>query len=246
MSSINDIYNSSYSANTTGVANKALSTISEKLSEIENNDSLSDEYKERQVKKLTGAVGTISGANANIQNASNLINGMLGKTDVCDFSSFFGSNVSSIRTLVSANQRAQNEARVLAAEISVDRIRGNDTSDKEQKLSNLTASTSILSNSLNSQINSVLSDEKTDRDTRAVIDVIKDDLAANQKKLDKEFGNVTEDDSKDTKTEESTSSSSSGTSKTDDKTSKPSVIDQIKQDLADNQKKLDEEFSAKA
>lgn len=245
MSSINNIYNGYSSTNTTSVANKALNTISEKLSEIESNDSLSDEYKERQVNKLNSAVGTISGANANIQNASNLINGMLGKTDVCDFSNFFSNDISSIRTLVSANQRAQNEARVLAAEISVDRVRGNDTSDKEEKLSNISANTSILSNSLNSQINSVLSDKKTDRDTRAVIDVIKDDLAANQKKLDKEFGKTTdtEDDSKDTKTEETASSSSS---KTDDKTSKPSVIDQIKQDLANNQKKLDEEFSAKA
>lgn len=244
MSSVNGLLNSgAASATGSSVANKALTQINDKLSEIESDTTHSDEYKEKQVKKLNSQVGTISNANANIAYANNLINGMLGKTDVNDFSAFFGNNLSSVRALMKANTIAQNDARTLAAEIRLDRIRGVDTSDKETKLSNLTESSTLMNKSLNSRIDSILSDEKTDSDTRSVIDKIKDQLEANQKKLDKEFGRTKDDKEEDGVT---TKKELSEDSKTSNNGSKPSVIDKIHQDLENNQKKLDEEFSAKA
>lgn len=254
MSSINSLMNAGSSSVTgNAVSSSAINKISEKISDIESDTTKSDEYKQKQIDKLSSQLSTASNVQANIANASNLINGMLGKTDVVDFSYFFGSDVSTIRTLMNANMQTQKEARVLASEISLDKIRGNDTSDKEERLSNMSANMSISNNSLNSKINSVLADEKTDRDTRAVIDRIKDDLAAEQKKLDKEFGHTSEDDktSEDKKTEEAATATETAKEKTKadkeyDRIHRPSVIDQIKSGLEENQKKLEEEFYGKA
>lgn len=255
MSSINSLMNAGSSSVTgNAVANSAINKISEKISDIESDSSKSDEYKQKQIDKLSSQLSTASNVQANIANASSLINGMLGKTDVVDFSYFFGSgDISTIRTLMNANMQTQKEARVLASEISLDKIRGCDTSDKEEKLSNMSANMSISNNALNSKINNVLADEKTDRDTRAIIDRIKDSLAAEQKKLDKEFGHTSEDDkTEDKKTEETTSATEAADKKTAaeqaeyDRIHKPSVIDQIKSGLEENQKKLDEEFNGEA
>ncbi|MCM1055726.1 MAG: hypothetical protein NC394_09440 [Bacteroides sp.] len=239
MSSVNSLLNSgSASATGSSVANKTLNSISDKLSEIENDTTHSEEYKEKQVKKLNSQVGVISNSSANIANASNLINGMLGKTDVSDFTAFFGNDLSSVRALMKANTIAQNDARSLAAEIRLDKIRGNDTSDKEERLANLTESTSILNKSLNSRIDGLLSDEKTDADTRSVIDKIKDDLEANQLKLDKQFGRTEDDKDENGRTKKVLSEESIANSGT--------VIDQIKADLKKNQEKISEEYSNKA
>lgn len=254
MSSINSLLNAGSSSVTgSSVSNGALNKISEKISDIENDTTKSDEYKQKQINKLKSQLSTASNVQANISNASNLINGMLGNnTDTVDFSFFFGSDISSIRTLMNANMQTQKEARVLASEISLDKIRGCDTSDKEEKLSNMSANMSISNNSLNSKINSVLANEDTDRDTRAVIDKIKDGLAAEQKKLDKEFGHTSEEESEDKKTEEATKTESTSTTektaaeKEYDRIHKPSVIDQINAGLEENQKKLEEEFYGKA
>ena len=198
MSTVNNLLNSG-AAGVSGssVADKTLSNIDKKLSEIEKDDSHSDEYKEKQVKKLNSQIGIISSSSANIANANNLINGMLGRADVSDFSAFFGNDLGAVRALMNANTIAQNDARTLAAEIRLDKIRGNDTKDKEERLSNLTENSSILNKSLNSRIENLLSDEKTDEDTRSVIDRIKDGLKANQQKLDKEFGRTEEDKEED-------------------------------------------------
>lgn len=257
MSSINSLMNAGSSSVTgNAVANNALNRISEKLTEIEKDTSKSEEYKQQQVDKLNSQLSTAANVQANIANASNLINGMLGKTDVVDFSNFFGTDISTVRTLMSANMQTQKEARVLASEISLDKIRGNSTADKEERLSNMSANLNISNNSLNSKINNILADEKTDRDTRAVIDRIKDDLAAEQKKLDKEFGHVSEEDkaSEEEKTEE-TSKKTENTAakgmteaekKEYDRIHAPSVIDKINQGLKDEQKRLEKEFYGEA
>lgn len=240
MSSVNNLLNSG-SAATTGssVANKTLSNISDKLSELENDTTHSEAYKERQVKKLNSQVGVISSSSANIANASNLINGMLGKSDVSDFSAFFGNNLSSVRALMKANSIAQNDARTLAAEIRLDKIRGNDTTDKEKKLANLTESTSILNKSLNSRIDTILSDENTDKDTRSVIDKIKADLDANQEVLDKQFGRTKDDKDENGRTKKELSEESISNSS-------GAVIDKIKADQKKNPEKYDNEYSNKA
>lgn len=242
MSSINSLMNAGSSSVTgSSVANNALDKLNEKLSEIESDTTKSDEYKQKQIEKINGQMSTAANVQANIANASNLINGMLGKTDVVDFGMFFGTDLGTVRTLFSASMQSQKEARLLASEISLDKMRGNDTSDKEEKLSNMSANISILNNSLNSRINDVLANEDTDRDTRSVIDKIKDQLDINQKKLDKEFGKVSGDE----KTDKTETESSSLTGKTEKKEPEPSVIDKINAGLEENQKKLDEEFSNK-
>lgn len=240
MSTVNSLLNSgSASATGSSVANKALNSVNEKLSEIENDTTHSDEYKEKQVKKLNSQVSVISNVSANIANASNLINGMLGKADTSDFSAFFGNNLTAVRALVNANTIAQNDARTLAAEIRLDKIRGNDTSDKEARLANITENTSLLNKSLNSSIDSLLSDEKLDKDTKLVIDKIKDDLKANQSKLDKEFGRTKDDKEEDGVTTKKELSDES-------KENSGTVIDKIKSDLKKNQEKISEEYSNKA
>lgn len=253
MSSINSLMNSgSSSVNGNSVASSSLNRLSEQLSDLESDTTKTDAQKEKQVAKIKSAMSAAASVSANIANASNLIGGMLGtKTDYSDFSSLLGNDVSSMRLLLSASNQSQKEARVLASEIQLDKIRGVDTSDKEEKLSNLSSSINIMNNSLSSRINNALADEDTDRDTRAVIDKIKDQLAENQKKLDKEFGHVSEDDKDKTDKTESDKTDSSKTETPKEKTAaekeydrihKPSVIDQINAGLAENQKKLDEEF----
>lgn len=256
MSSINSLLNAgSSTVSGNSVASSSLNKLSERLTELENDTTKTDEYKEEQVAKIKSQMSTAASISANIDNASNLINGMLGKrTDTVDFSSFFGSDVATMRVLLSSSSQSQKEARVLASEISLDKARGVNTSDKEERLSNMTSNIGIMNNSLSSRINSALADEKTDSDTRAVIDKINDQLAENQKKLDKEFGHVSEEDKDKTDSAEKTDTSKTDTSNTEaakektaaekeyDRIHAPSVIDQINAGLAENQKKLDEEF----
>lgn len=268
MSTINSLMNAG-STSTTGnsVTSSALNKLTDQLSDLESNTTLSDEAKQRKIDKINSQISTAASVSANISNAGNLISGMLGtNTDKVDFSPFFGTDLATVRIVASSSMQTQKEARMLAAEINLDKIRGNDTSDKEAKLANMSENVSILNNSLNNKINNILSDEKTDHDTRAIIDKINDQLESNQKKLDKEFGNKygntwkdgeivsnekTEDDSEDKKTEETKSDSSSSSSSSSSSTSstkkepKPSVIDQINSGLKENQSKLDKEFGEK-
>lgn len=250
MSSINSLMNSgSSSVSGNSVASNSLNRLSEQLSDLESDTTKTDAQKEKQVAKIKSAMSAAASVSANIANASSLIGGMLGtNTDSSSFSGLLGNDVSSMRLLLSASSQSQKEARVLASEIQLDKIRGVDTSDKEEKLSNLSSSINIMNNSLSSRINSALADEDTDRDTRAVIDKIKDQLAENQKKLDKEFGHASEDDKKTDKTEsdktETTAETKEKTKEQEeyDRIHKPSVIDQINKGLEENQKKLDEEY----
>lgn len=248
MSSINSLMNSgSSSVNGNSVASSSLSRLSEQLSDLESDTTKTDAQKEKQVAKIKSAMSAAASVSANIANASSLISGMLGtRSDSADFSALLGNDVSSMRLLLSASNQSQKEARVLASEIQLDKARGLDTSDKEEKLSNLSSSISIMNNSLSSRINNALADEDTDKDTRAVIDKIKDQLAENQKKLDKEFGHASEDDKTESdKTDTSkteTTKEKTAAEKEYDRIHKPSVIDQINSGLAENQKKLDEEF----
>lgn len=264
MSTINGLMNAG-TTSTTGnsVTSSALNKLTDQLSDLESNNTLSDEAKQRKIDKINSQISTAASVSANIANAGNLINGMLGRnTDIVDFSPFFGTDLSTVKIVASSSMQTQKEARLLASEISLDKIRGNDTSDKEERLSNMSANVSILNKGLNQRIETILADENTDHDTRAIIDKINDQLADSQKKLDSEFskkygnswkdGQIVEGEEKtetdDKKTEESkteSSSSSSSTSTTSKTEPKPSIIDQINSGLKANQDKLDKEFSDK-
>ena len=226
---------------TNGIGDNALSNLSNKLAEIEENENYSDEYKQKEVDRISNQISAVSAQLTSSYNAGNLVSSMLGMNgdNTSDLSMFFGTDLKSIKTLYSATLSVQKEARTLAAEVRLDKIRGVDTSDKEEKLANLNDSVSFLDKTVSSKIDNALADKDLDMDSRSVIDRIKDELEANQKKLDKEFDKETDEKEKTEKTEEET------------KSSKPekdnrSVIDRIKDGLAENQKKLDEEFSGKA
>ena len=264
MSTINSLMNAG-STSTTGssVTSSALNKLTDQLSDLESNTTLSEEAKQRKIDKINSQISTAASVSANIANAGSLINGMLGRnTDVVDFSPFFGTGLATVKIVASSSMQTQKEARLLASEISLDKIRGNDTTDKEERLSNMSANVSILNNSLNKRINTILADEETDRDTRAIIDKINDQLADSQKKLDSEFskkygnswkdGQIVEgeektetDDEKTEDTKKTESSSSDSTSSAAKKEPKPSIIDQINSGLKENQSKLDKEFSEK-
>lgn len=264
MSTINSLMNAG-STSTTGnsVTSSALNKLTDQLSDLESNTTLSEEAKQRKIDKINSQISTAASVSANIANAGSLINGMLGRnTDVVDFSPFFGTDLATVKIVASSSMQTQKEARLLASEISLDKIRGNDTTDKEERLSNMSANVSILNNSLNKRINTILADEETDRDTRAIIDKINDQLADSQKKLDSEFskkygnswkdGQIVEgeektetDDEKTEDTKKTESSSSDSTSSAAKKEPKPSIIDQINSGLKENQSKLDKEFSEK-
>ena len=219
----------------------ALSKLNDRLTELEKND-YSDGYKEKETDKLSGQLDSVSAKLAASYNSASLVTNMLGMSaaNTSELSMFFGSDLTAIKSLYSATLTVQKEARILAAEVRLDKIRGVDTSDKEAKLANLNDSVSFLDSTISSKIDNALADKKTNSDSRSVIDRIKDDLAANQKKLDKEFGNVTDEEREAAeKTEEKTDPAE------EERDTRP-VIDRINDGLAENQKKLDEEFSGKA
>ena len=226
---------------TNGIGDNALSNLSNKLAEIEENENYSDEYKQKEVDRLSNQISAVSAQLTSSYNSGNLVSSMLGMTgdNTSDLSMFFGTDLKSIKTLYSATLSVQKEARTLAAEVRLDKIRGVDTSDKEEKLANLNDSVSFLDKTVSSKIDSALADKNLDTDSRSVIDRIKDELEANQKKLDKEFGKETDEEEKTEKAEEKTESSKP-------EKDNRSVIDKIKDGLAENQKKLEEEFYGEA
>lgn len=226
---------------TNGVADNALNNLSNKLAEIEESDRYSDEYKEKEVDRLSNQISSVSAQLTSSYNSANIVTSMLGVSNdnASDLSMFFGTDLKSIKALYGATLSVQNEARTLAAEIRMDKIRGVDTSDKEAKLSNLNDSVSFLDKTVSSKIDNALADNTLDMDSRSVIDKIKDDLEANQKKLDKEFGKTTDEEDKAEETEEKAKS---------DKTEKDNrpIIDRINDELAEREEKLHKEFSGKA
>ena len=226
---------------TNGIGDNALSNLSNKLAEIEENENYSDEYKQKEVDRLSNQISAVSAQLTSSYNAGNLVSSMLGMTgdNTSDLSMFFGSDLKSIKTLYSATLSVQKEARTLAAEVRLDKIRGVDTSDKETKLANLNDSVSFLDKTVSSKIDNALADKNLDMDSRSVIDRIKDELEANQKKLDKEFGKETDEEEKTEKAEEKTESSKP-------EKDNRSVIDRINDGLKENQKKLEEEFYGEA
>ena len=242
MSTVTNMIGSGLSG-TTGYTpgDNALSKLNDRLTELEKSD-YSDGYKEKETDKLSGQLDSVSAKLAASYNSASLVTNMLGMSaaNTSELSMFFGSDLTAIKSLYSATLTVQKEARILAAEVRLDKIRGVDTSDKETKLANLNDSVSFLDSTISSKIDNALADKKTGSDSRSVIDKIKDDLAANQKKLDKEFGNVTDEE------REAAEKAEENTDPAEEKRDSRPVIDRINDGLAENQKKLDEEFSGKA
>ena len=242
MSSITNMINSGVSSvSGSTAADSALSNLSNKLAEIEDNDTYSDEYKQKEVDRLSSQISSVSAQLTSSYNSASLVTSMLGMSsdDTSDLNMFFGSDLTTIRSLYNATLSVQKEARTLAAEVRLDKVRGVDTSDKEAKLANLNDSVSFLDKTVSSKIDNALADKDLDMDSRSVIDQIKDGLKANQKKLDKEFGNVTDEEEE--KAEEDTKASG----KEKEKDNRP-VIDRIKDSMKKTKEELDKEFYGEA
>ena len=177
-------------------ASNSFTKLSEELQQVQESTSLTDEEKEAKLAEINKKISDVASAQSTSLNAGgSLMNSMFGSggsSDGADMSFFFsgGYTISNVKSLYSASKTIEKEARVLSSEIALDKARGRDTSDKAKKLSNLTENVNILNKNLSKQIESALADKEADSETLSVIGKIKAELEENQKKLDKEFGNV--------------------------------------------------------
>jgi hypothetical protein len=107
-----------------------------------------------------------------------------------------GATLSNLQAINLARVGIENRSRSLVSEIKMDKMRGINTSAKEEALANLTENLSILDSSLSSDVDATLSGDSEDTYTlkpgdKTVIQRIRDQLDANQKKLDAEFDEET-------------------------------------------------------
>ena len=196
MSTINSTVSASmgYSSVNSSVSKK-ISSLSEELTRITADTEMSDSQKQQKLDKINKEISDIqlsSNALSSSQSSptSSLLSAMFGNSDEKSsslsalndaiFSS--GSTLSNVKTLYNASRDIQNQARTLASEIAVDKARGADISDKQNRLSNLVGNVSIIDKKLKSTIDSALeSPEKLDEETLSVIDGIKKSLEENEK-----------------------------------------------------------------
>lgn len=201
MATINSTVNSNmgYSSVNSSVSKK-ISSLSDELTKISADTEMSDSQKQQKLDKINKEISDIqlsSNALSLSQNSptSSLISAMFGNSDEKSsslsalndaiFSS--GSTLNNVRTLYNASRDIQNQARTLASEIAVDKVRGVDTSDKQTKLSNLVSNVSIIDNKLKSTIDTALENPgELDEETVSVIDEIKKSLEENEKTAQKE------------------------------------------------------------
>lgn len=212
MATINSMISASSAMFNSSTSNSAyqkkLTDLEDKMSELEKNSTMTDDEKADKKKELQDEISALSEDVSSSVNqylssdsTSGLISSMFGSSNnnKTDTFSFFGSNntLNSLKFMNKARIGIENQARTLSSEIALDKARGRDTSDKEKTLSNLTANLSIMDSSVASSVESALKkEENSDEVELPIIGKIKQQLEANQKKLDEKKAD------KDTKTEE--------------------------------------------
>lgn len=192
-----------------GASASTFETLNQELESVKNSTELTDDEKQEKLESINNEISrAASTQSVAMSTKGNLVSSMLGVPDNGDdgFGNagfFFGTGytLANVKSLYSASKTIEKEARVLSAQIAVDKIRGLDTADKQEKLANLTENVNILNNNLSSQIESALADKEADKETLSVIGQIKEELEANQKELDKEFGTASETADEKTETE---------------------------------------------
>ena len=130
MSTITNMIGSGVTSVTgSSAADTALSKLNDKLTSLEESN-YSDEYKEKETEKLSSQIDSVSAQLTASYNSASLVTNMLGMSaaNTSDLNMFFGTDLSAIKTLYSATLSVQKEARILAAEVRLDKIRGVDTS----------------------------------------------------------------------------------------------------------------------
>ncbi|MDR1753777.1 MAG: hypothetical protein LBR74_02580 [Eubacterium sp.] len=211
MATINGILSSSYAAGQSKASSDTKSEIKslqDKMSALDRDNTLSSADRAEKRKDYQKEINTIKESlnaevNTNMENAvanaTGIVNSMMSFDSVSNSMSglginagsgldfFFGANagLSTLRAMNAARVNIESRARTLTSEIAMDKLRGVDTSSKQEKLANLTSNLSVMDENLNKNINSALEAEPSEpKEFKSVIDKINEDLAENQKKLD--------------------------------------------------------------
>jgi hypothetical protein len=113
-----------------------------------------------------------------------------------------GATLSNLQAINLARVGIENRSRSLVSEIKMDKMRGINTGAKEEALANLTENLSILDSSLSGDVDETLngggeSAYDLKPGDKSVIQRIRDQLDANQKKLDAEYNKETTTDETD-------------------------------------------------
>ncbi|GHV46678.1 hypothetical protein FACS189499_02450 [Clostridia bacterium] len=179
---------------------------------IDKSKSLSDKDKEKLsavLSEVASNTGNIIDSLGGLSGKSNSLFGSKnsgGNFDFIDFGGLLGGSgdLAYLQAVNKGRITIENKARTLTSEIAMDKIRGNDTSSKADQLNNLAGNLDIMDKTLQKNINTAIgktSETTTSADGTApikydtaakakepsVISRIREDLAANQKKLDAEF-----------------------------------------------------------
>ena len=198
-------YPSSVGTGTTDSVQAEITALEKKADSISSDNTLSASEKSAQLTEIRNSLSEKSKSLASLQMAqidestssSPLLSSLSSdKTDATDtgLSFFFGSS-SSMQNVIALNKARigiENEARSLLSEINVDKIRGVSVTDKQEKLTNLTQSLSILDDNLNTQINTALKEEETTEEQLSVIDRIKKSLEKKEPEQADETAKTTE------------------------------------------------------
>lgn len=218
MATVGQIASTGYSSAATNAVNKEISDAKTEYSNLSKNKDLTYEelskLQKEQKAKIAELEKKLSDAETDAissigSNTSNLLSGNtdtfslfgnMSNSGQTGFDFFFGAKntLASLSMVNSARQSIENRARTLSAEIKMDKMRGIDTSGKQEALSNLTSNVTLMNDNLTGNVNKAL--EKTKEDDSApykpIITKIKDQLTATQKELEKESKTMQEEANK--------------------------------------------------
>lgn len=198
---------SGYSTSSYSSIQKELSNAKKEYSDISKNKNLTSEERTALQKEYKEKIETINDkltaaendaySSASSSASSSLFGNsdtfsLFGNTSSSDsgFDFFFGAKntLSSLSMVNKARQGIENRARTLTAEIKMDKMRGIDTSGKEEALTNLTSNVTLMNDNLSNNVNKALSNDSSSSETHTpIITKIKDQLKETQKSLDTEF-----------------------------------------------------------
>lgn len=209
MATVGNVASTGYSASSYSSIQKELSDAKKEYADLSKNKNLTSEERTTMQKeykdkidsindKLTAAEDEVYSSASSGSSSSNLLGGNMDSFSLfgnasggqTGFDFFFGAQntLSSLSIVNKARQSIESRARTLTSEIKMDKMRGIDTSGKEEALTNLTANVSLMDNNLSSNVNKALSKEKANEvSSTPIITQIKDGLKTEQKKLDAEF-----------------------------------------------------------
>ncbi len=211
MATVGNIASMGYSSAASNSVKSKITAAQNELRDLAKNTSLSSEERAEKQKAIQEQISSYSSEMSDNENsmlaAMQTNTASLTSLGLGSSSSLFGNNtdinetgaafffgakntMSTLGMVNSARVGIENRARTLTSEIRMDKVRGRDTSGKEEALANLTSNLSIMDNNLGKNISKALdsdSDSTTRPDSSAkpIITQIKDALEVNQKVVEK-------------------------------------------------------------